>query len=321
MNALRRSYELLVVALTVLCPLSFASPFNPNLGYQIKTFLSGRSSPLAGNNLDFLQNGVMYNVDPRLIVAIAGAESSFGTNWVNCAAPPNGFNAWSWFYAGNPPNCPDFPFSSFADGINTVTKFMRRSYLNKGRTTIALIGQRYCSSGCQHWVPNVTTYYSSLGGDTSDLAFVNLFGQWAGTARLTDETGTETLQVSATFLLISGNSFTGTVAVTEPGEMADLNTLTYQALSPTSFTFTNNASPMLTTASGSITVTPGQAVLSGSGMDNDPNDPTTGVGSDPPRWTSNVRQCNRHSVGWTDERERHYYHKSGWNNDIRQRSG
>src|SRR5271157_4471357 len=130
-NALRFRYTSLLIALMLLCPLLLATPYNPNIGPQIDAFLTSKSSPIAGDGMTFLQDGIMYNIDPRLIVAIAGAESSFGTNWVNC--PANGFNAWSWFYNGN---CPNSPFSSFNNGIDTVTRFMRRSYLNKGRTTI-----------------------------------------------------------------------------------------------------------------------------------------------------------------------------------------
>jgi hypothetical protein len=272
-NALCRRWTAFLISLTLLCPFSFGSPFNPNISSQVDAFLTSRSSPIAGNGSVFLSDALLYNVDPRLIVAIAGAESSFGTRWVNC--PASGFNAWSWFYNGN---CPNSPFSSFASGIDTVTKFMRRSYLNKGRTTIALIGQRYCASGCQNWAPNVTTYYSQLGGDTSDLAFISIVGQWTGTATLTDETGTQTLQVSASFS-ISGNTLSGTVAVTEPGDVADINTITYQAITPNSFSLNNNANPVVTTASGTVTVSPGQAVIAGNGSDNDPTDQSTGVGS------------------------------------------
>src|SRR5712692_987248 len=90
-------------------------------------------SPIAGNGLMFVINGLAYNVDPRLIVAIAGAESSLGTNYMAC--PPEGLNAWSWFYNGDfskslgHSRCADSPFGSYAGGVRVVTKFMRLSYL------------------------------------------------------------------------------------------------------------------------------------------------------------------------------------------------
>ncbi len=118
-------------------------------------------SPIAGNGSVFFAAGSQWDVDPRLIVAIAGAESSFGTNWQAC--PASGFNAWSWFWAGDE-NCPGSPYSSFADGIQNVTHFMNK-WMFKRFTTVASIGSRYCTSGCANWVPNVTRFYEDLGGD------------------------------------------------------------------------------------------------------------------------------------------------------------
>ncbi|MGH7751031.1 MAG: hypothetical protein ACREQ5_40640, partial [Candidatus Dormibacteria bacterium] len=147
-----------------------AEPYDKHLGSKIDTYLAGRGSPIAGNGSVFFDSGVQRDVDPRLIVAIAGAESSFGTRWVNC--PESGFNAWSWFTNGT---CPNSPFTSFADGITTVTRFMRLSYFNRGQTTIpSLIANpthRYCASNCASWVANVTNFYTEQGGDTADLTF------------------------------------------------------------------------------------------------------------------------------------------------------
>lgn len=149
--------------LIVAAALVVAESFDPNLGTEIDSYLTGKNSSIAGNGNDFLSNGISYNVDPRLIVGIAGAESSFGTNWGACL--PGGYNAWSWFWSGN--GCAKSPFSSYTEGISAVTKGIRRSYLNKGYTTIGLIGGRYCASGCQGWIGNVTQPYLDLHGDAN----------------------------------------------------------------------------------------------------------------------------------------------------------
>jgi hypothetical protein len=122
-------------------------------------------SPLSGNGLAFVENGLKYVVDPRLVVAIAGAETSFGSR--TCGQ----FNAWNWFWNGT---CANSPFTSWQSGLITVTKFLNKSYLNKGYTTIPSIGGHYCASGCEHWVPNVTLFYTEMGGDTANLGLSSI---------------------------------------------------------------------------------------------------------------------------------------------------
>ena len=147
---------------------------------SIDSYLSGKSSPIAGNGLALTNSGLKYVVDPRLVVAISGAETSFGTAGA-CSAV---FNAWNWFWCiatgscsgsdSTTVKCANSPFDSWADGGNTVTKFLNRSYLNKGLTTIELIGAKFCTSGCSSWVTNVTQFYTALGGDTANLGLSSI---------------------------------------------------------------------------------------------------------------------------------------------------
>ncbi len=147
--------------LTVGAVLGIAESFDSNLGSEIDSYLASKNSTIKSDGGVFLSSGISNNVDPRLIVGIAGAESTFGTNWGAC--PSSGFNAWSWFWSGS--GCATSPFSSYAEGISVVTKGIRRGYLNKGYTTIGLIQSHYCASGCQDWVKNVTGPYLDLHGD------------------------------------------------------------------------------------------------------------------------------------------------------------
>src|SRR5438105_2031014 len=76
----------------------------------IDQYLSMRSSPLTGHGNTFVNEGSNFSVDPRLIVAIAGAETSFGTRI--CGQ----FNAWNWFWclSCNPGDrCARSPFPSW----------------------------------------------------------------------------------------------------------------------------------------------------------------------------------------------------------------
>ena len=140
----------------------------PNIvASDIEAYLSRKPAPpaptLAQSAKTFVEQGTMWRVDPRLIVAIAGAETTFGT--MLCGR----FNAWNWFWAGS---CPQSTFRSWDEGINTVTKFVRKSYLDLGLTTIPAIRRKYCQEHCDNWTPNVTHFYrDELKGDTTNLTF------------------------------------------------------------------------------------------------------------------------------------------------------
>ena len=157
----------------LLCSFVFIAGYTCVLGEpdivasDIDAYLSKKPAPpaptLARSADTFVQQGKMWGVDPRLMVAIAGAETTFGT--MVCAR----FNAWNWFWAGS---CPQSTFGSWDDGIRTVTKFIRKSYLDQGLTTIPAIRRKYCQEHCDNWTPNVTRFYrDELKGDNSNLTF------------------------------------------------------------------------------------------------------------------------------------------------------
>lgn len=144
---------------------------------RIKTYLEGKASPLVLSAETLRTEGRRYGVDPRLVIAISGAETSFGKT--TCTQ----FNAWNWFWcrAGRNPTCTEAdrckesPYASWDAGIRNVTKYMKQSYFEQfGATTIPEIGKIYCgdNSSCEDWVPNVRRFYATeLDGDENDLTF------------------------------------------------------------------------------------------------------------------------------------------------------
>lgn len=140
----------------------FVAASGPPTAAGIDAYLASKGSPMTGQGAAFMMSAMRWRVDPRLLVAIAGAESSFGQ--VTCG--PN--NAWGWA-------CPNDPadFATWAAGIDTVTEGLRSYYLDEGRTSVSLIQQKYCPVGAandptglnSHWSQNVTRFLLEQGGN------------------------------------------------------------------------------------------------------------------------------------------------------------
>jgi len=128
------------------------SPASPT-DAQIDEYLARKSSPMAGMGSVFAGSGRDYDIDPRLVVAIAGAETTFGKH--QCADN----NAWNWFHHRT---CPQSPFAGYKEGAERVTKFMRLSYLNRGYDSVELIQHKYCASGCGNWSGLVATFLNEM---------------------------------------------------------------------------------------------------------------------------------------------------------------
>lgn len=124
---------------------------------QIDRYLKGKGSPLSGYGKSFVSAGRRYGVSPALLVAIAGAESSFG----KIESGTN--NSFGWG--------PGYDFASREAGINAVAKGLKQNYLNKGLRSIAAIGAKYAPGKAandptglnSHWTKNVTQFYKELG--------------------------------------------------------------------------------------------------------------------------------------------------------------
>jgi murein DD-endopeptidase MepM/ murein hydrolase activator NlpD len=130
---------------------------------RIDHYLSRQRSPLAGLGPVFVAAGDHYKVDPNLLVAIAGAETGFGTTGGDIAA----HNAWGYG--------PHIKFQSWPDAIDTIARDLRTNYLDKGLTTIPQIQSRWAPAGAandptglnSNWTRNVTRFYNELTGQPS----------------------------------------------------------------------------------------------------------------------------------------------------------
>ena len=90
----------LSVALAVIMCSAAAPAARATVGpHQIDAFLLAHGSPLAGEGQAFYTAGRRNGVDPAFLVAISGAESSFGQYLFSAGSQTAAYNAFNWFYA------------------------------------------------------------------------------------------------------------------------------------------------------------------------------------------------------------------------------
>lgn len=113
-------------------------------------YLASHNSPLQYHAQDFIDASVAFNLDWKMVPAIAGVESTFGKKI------PGGYNAWGWGVYGTQA----IYFKSWRDGIFTVAEGLRENYLNKGLTNPYSINRIYAASPA--WGSKVTYFMQDL---------------------------------------------------------------------------------------------------------------------------------------------------------------
>ena len=135
------------------------------LPVDLTQFLRNKGSPLADHVGSIIEASNRHRVDPRLLVAIAGGETSFG----KAGRGPRVHNAWG---IG-----PGRSYGSWAEGIDAAAKLLRSGYLDKGLTSLAAIQQKWAPVGASNdptnlnsnWIRTNSAFYSALGGNPSDV--------------------------------------------------------------------------------------------------------------------------------------------------------
>jgi hypothetical protein len=133
---------------------------------QIDAFLALHGSPMTGAGEAFVAAGQANGVDPAFLVAIAGAESSFGQYLYSQGGDQCTYNAFNWFYG---PTWPQSDFASWDEAIARVATGLGGDlYYGAGLYSVGAIAPRYCPDGTDNWVRNVSAFMSALGGDPAD---------------------------------------------------------------------------------------------------------------------------------------------------------
>jgi murein DD-endopeptidase MepM/ murein hydrolase activator NlpD len=139
------------------------APGDAAMAQQIDQWIAAKNpgAPLAGYGAVFVREGKANGIDPRLLAAIARAETSLGSD-------PGAIgihNAFGWGV--------NRPFPSWEDNISTVAKGLKSGYIDQGLDTIDEIQKKYCPVGAANdprgvnvnWLRNVRLLYGELGGN------------------------------------------------------------------------------------------------------------------------------------------------------------
>lgn len=132
---------------------SFALATVDTRANQLKSFLDAYDSPLSAEAGFVIAEADRLNLDWKLVAAIAGTESTFGKH-----VPANSYNAWGWaIFTGEQDGK---HFTSWKDGITTVSEGLRYNYIDKGAKTIEQIGRIYAAS--PRWAGNVHFFINAI---------------------------------------------------------------------------------------------------------------------------------------------------------------
>lgn len=121
-----------------------------NRAVILAKYLAKFDSPLQYHAQDFIDASETYQLDWKMLPAIAGVESTFGKQI------PGGFNAWGWGVYGTQA----IYFNSWKDGIFTIAEGLRKNYLNRGLRDPYSINRIYAAS--PHWGAKVTYFMQDL---------------------------------------------------------------------------------------------------------------------------------------------------------------
>lgn len=109
----------------------------------LKKYLQTHKSPMVGNAKDFVEAADKYELDWKLVAAIAGVESTFGKHTPGNELFGNeSYNAWGWGVYGDQA----LGLGSWKNGIYTVSRGLKENYVNKGLLTPEQMNKKYASS-------------------------------------------------------------------------------------------------------------------------------------------------------------------------------
>jgi len=119
----------------------------------LKQYMDHYNSPLMPYANLLVATADKYDLDFRLVTAIAQQESN-----ICKIIPPGSFNCWGWGIHSRG----TLGFTSFEEGIETVSQGLRKEYLNKGYITVEDIMSKYTPQSNGSWARGVSSFMSDM---------------------------------------------------------------------------------------------------------------------------------------------------------------
>ncbi len=126
----------------------------------LENVLSKYGSPLAPYAAFYVETADKYEMDWRLLPAIAGLESSFGLRQM-----PGSYNSYGW--GGG-----HIYFESIEDGVETVLSALKTKYASRGATTVETIAPIYSESPT--WAPRIRSFMNKFEAEYARLGMHSL---------------------------------------------------------------------------------------------------------------------------------------------------
>jgi len=119
----------------------------------VRQFLEKHNSPLEPYAPDLVAAAKRYELDFRLLPAIAMQESNLCKK-----TPVNSNNCWGWgIYGGKVTR-----FSNYPEAIETISKTLSTKYRDRGLVTPYEIGKMYNPSNTNNWAEKVSHFMAEL---------------------------------------------------------------------------------------------------------------------------------------------------------------
>lgn len=119
----------------------------------IRQYLENYKSPLEPYAHNVVEISEKYDLDFRLLVAIAQQESNLCKK-----IPPDSYNCWGWGVHERG----TLGFSSYPEALETVAQGLREEYLDKGYLTPEQIMKKYTPRSPGSWAAGVNQFLEQM---------------------------------------------------------------------------------------------------------------------------------------------------------------